>query len=190
MKRRWQGMAIGLVMLGVVAGTYTLVNSGWLTSFFASAESDYVREQPEHQRYWTELFGPNALVTYQLEYSCGHKLLVDERDISPELLMVSPTEMARTVHAMQAETRLDDAILLHGQLTAICPDCRTYFWIGEQDGCVTVWQGKDKATAVFLQRFEDMSVARLPAPVQQQLSIGIVVHSEDELAQVLEGLDR
>lgn len=183
MKRRW------LVMLGVAVGAYILITSGWLTSFFANAETDHIRE-PGYQRYWAELFGRDALVTYQLEYGCGHKLQVAEPDLSPEVLMVSPADMERTVHAMQVETRLDDAILLHGQVTSICPDCQTYFWIGEQDGCVTVWQGKDKTTAVFLQRYEDMSVARLPAAVQQQLSIGIVVHSEDELAQVLEGLDR
>ncbi len=183
MKRRW------LVILGLIAGAYILASSGWLPSFLANAGTDRIRE-PEYQRYWAELFGNDALVTYRLEYSCGHEVLVAERDLSPEVLMVSPADMARAVHAMQVETRLDDAILLHGQLTSICPECQTYFWIGEQDGCVTVWQGKEKATAVFLQRYEDMSVARLPAAVQQQLSIGILVHSEDELAQVLEGLDR
>ncbi len=183
MKRRW------LIILGIAVGAYILINSGWLTSFFVGAQTNQKRE-PDYQRYWTELFGQDALVTYQLEYSCGHKLQVAEPDLSPAILMVSPGAMESTVHAMQVETRLDDAILLHGQVASICPDCQTYFWIGEQDGCVTVWQGKDKPTAVFLQRYEDMSVARLPAAVQQQLSIGIVVHSEDELAQVLEGLDR
>lgn len=183
MKRRW------LVIFGVVVSAYLLVTSGWLPSFFANAETDNIRE-PEYQRYWAEEFGREALVTYQLEYSCGHNVLVAEPDLTPEVLMVSQVDMERAVHAMQVETRLDDAILLHGELTSICPECQTYFWIGEQDGCVAVWQGKEKATAVFLQRFEDMSVARLPAAVQKQLDLGIVVHSQDELAQVLEGLDR
>ena len=183
MKRRW------LVALGVVASAYLLFSSGWLPSFFANAETDHIHE-PEYTRYWAEEFGREALVTYQLEYSCGHNVLVAEPDLTPEVLMVSPSDMESTVQAMQLQTRLDDAILMQGEVATICPECQTYFWIGEQDGCVAVWQGKEKATAVFLQRFEDMSVARLPAAVQQQLSIGIVVHSEDELAQVLEGLDR
>ncbi len=181
--RRW------LVLLGVVACAYVLIVSGSLTSFFANAETDHIRE-PEYQRYWAELFGRDALVNYQLNYDCGHYLLVAEPDLTPELLMVSPRYMEQTVHAMQLEPRLDDVILMQGEVAASCPDCQNHFWIGEQDGCVAIWQGKDRATAVFLQRFEDMSVARLPMEVQQQLRQGIVVHSEDELAQVLEGLDR
>ncbi len=183
MKRRW------LVLVGIIAGVYILIASGWLTTFLANTATDHIRE-PEYQRYWAELFGRNALVNYQLEYDCGHSLVVAEPDLTPELLMVAPHNMEQTVRAMQIKPRLDDVILLQGTVAAACPDCQSYFWIGEQDGCVAVWQGKDRATAVFLQRFEDMSVARLPTAVQQQLREGIVVHSEDELAQVLEGLDR
>lgn len=181
--RRW------LVLLGVVICAYALIASGWLTSFFVNAETNSIRE-PEYTRYWAELFGPNALVTYRLQYACGHQLLVAEPDLTPELLKVAPHDMELAVHAMQLEPRLDDVILMQGEVKADCPDCQTHFWVGEQDGCVAVWRGKDRVTAVLLQRFEDMSVTRLPMEVQQQLREGILVHSEDELALVLEGLDR
>lgn len=189
MKLRWQSLAAWVAVLGVVAGAYMLVSTGWLASFLAPKDSEYAGA-PDQQHYWAELFGTDALITYRLEYDCGHDVLVAERDLSPEILAISAASMEQTVRAMQVETRLDDAILLHGKLPSICPDCRTHFWIGEQDGYIAVWQGKEKATAVFLQTYPEMLTARLPAAVQKQLSIGILVRSEEELAQVLEGLDR
>ncbi|NLY53509.1 MAG: hypothetical protein GX060_02610 [Firmicutes bacterium] len=188
MKRRWQGMALVVATLILVAGVYHLTSTGWFAPWLPTDRSGV--RLPSQQHYWSDLFGPDVLVTYRLEYDCGHDLFVAERDLNAELLSVSMPELERTVQAMHVEDRLDDTVLLRGRLAILCPECQSHFIIGEQAGCVAVWRGQSRETAVFLQLYPEMSVARLPESVQQQLRAGIVVSSEAELAYVLEGLDR
>ncbi len=129
----------------------------------------------------------NSAPTYHVTFSCGHDAFFTPEQLFEAGLDFMVYDFARSTSAVPGGTA--PQVVLQGEVPVLCQDCRTCYLIGEQDGYVAVFRGRDKASAVFLRRYSDMPISRLPEDVQQRLREGILVHSDEELARVLEGLD-
>lgn len=125
--------------------------------------------------------------TYHVTFSCGHDAFFKPEQLFEAGLDFMVYDFARSTSAVPGSTT--EQVVLSGQVPVLCQDCRTCYLVGEQDGYVAVFRGRDKDSAVFLRRYSDMPISRLPEDVQQRLREGILVHSDEELARVLEGLD-
>lgn len=165
-------------MLGAVIAVYFFYGSGDRVSGRLPSAGARLADSDQAE---------SAAPTYRVTFSCGHAA-----DFSPEQLFEAGLDFmvydfARSTVALPGSTA--QQVVLSGQVPVLCQDCRTCYLVGEQDGYVAVFRGRDKASAVFLRRYPDMPISRLPEDVQQRLRDGILVHSDEELARVLEGLD-
>ena len=190
MMRRWRGLACLCLLVAVATGAYYWGRDLEWSTLLPRQYGRYSPELMSYQHYWHDKLGEDVEPVYLIEYLCGHEVRLAGSQLQPELLAVSVTEMEQAVRAMQVEMRQENRVLLRGRLPVLCQECQTYYLVGEQDGYVAVFRGQTREHAVLLQRLTDMSVQRLPESVHEQLRVGIVVASEDELAYVLEGLDR
>lgn len=185
MSSRWKSACICLLLGALVAGYY-----GY-DAYYGAAEqlpSAGARSSGQPDQSWLNgVLGADAAPSYHVVFSCGHDGYFSPEELITAGLDFMVYDFERSVSTVQSSGR--EQTVLTGEVPVLCADCRTCYLIAEQDGCVAVYRGRSKESAVFLRRYADMPISALPEDVQQRLREGIVVHSDEELARVLEGLD-
>lgn len=188
MLRRFTAVWVCLLLVALGGGYYAYgeLKADWQAR--SGDGSTTLVDQP-YQQFWTERLGPDTQLTYHVVFSCGHDQLITPEQMATSELNNMVSNFDQVVRTMQVESQQGAQITLTGRLSLLCQDCRVCYLVTEQDGCVAVFRGRDKDSAVLVKCYTDMPIAGLPEDVQQSLRDGIVVYSEDELARILEGLD-
>ncbi len=143
-----------------------------------------------YQHIWKAQFGPEIEITYHLRHVCGHDAYLAESELAGNLAALSDEEIINILNRMQMESQQGNKVTLQGDTAELCRECSSHYIVGEQDGCVAVFRGRTRQGAQLEKLYNEMPVSRLPEQQQRELRIGIVVDTEEELARVLEGLDR
>lgn len=146
--------------------------------------------QGSYQHIWRAQFGPEIELTYHLKYECQHDIYLAESELAGNLATLSSDQITTLINRMQLENQQGDRVTLLGDVPMLCRECSSYYLVSEQDGYVAVFRGRTRQGALLDRLYDEMPVSRLPSQQQEQLRIGIIAESEDELARILEGLDR
>lgn len=188
MLRRFRAVWVCL-LLTLLAGGYYLWGELGQNGPLAEAQDPADAADQPYQQFWSQRLGPETVLTYHLQFGCGHDQLFTPEQLVAGGLDVLVDNFDQVVRTMQVEAEEGRTVTLSGHVPIDCPDCRRCYLITEQDGCVAVYRGRDKSSAVLIKRYTDMPIGALPADVQQRLRAGIIVDSEEELTRVLESLD-
>lgn len=165
-------------MLGAVAGVYFLYGAGDRVAGRLPSAGARVTDSG---------LAADDAPSYRVTFSCGHEAFFTPEQLFAAGLDFMVYDFARSTSAVPGSAA--PQVVLSGQVPVLCQDCRVCYLVGERGGYVAVFRGRERASAVFLRSYTDMPISRLPEDVQQRLREGILVHSDEELARVLEGLD-
>lgn len=141
-----------------------------------------VAEPPEPQPPITE----NAQ-SYTIRYKCNHEVTLTPSDgVLGLLSMLNLTEDS-IIWEAAIQGSASDYVQL-GTVAELCRECQTYMFVGVKDGYVAVYYGLPRPDAE-LRYVTDILVSRLPPYLQEDLSAGIIIRSEEQLLRFLEGID-
>jgi hypothetical protein len=188
MFRRFRAVWISLLLVLLAGGYYVYGVLAQPGEVAQAGDAAGVANQP-YLQFWMDRLGPDTSVSYHLQFSCGHEAVLTAAELAASGLDQLVDNFDQVVRTMQVESQVGQMVTLSASVPVACPDCRGGYLITELDGCVAVYRGTNKATAVLIQRYDDMLVAALPEDVQQRVREGIRVKTETELARALEGLD-
>lgn len=174
---------IGAKRGGLLLYALGLVLAGGLVMSQAGGPSE------ETMRDWQAHYGQEAALKYEVTYACGHLHDYTHEEVSQNVMGLEPEELRELINGLHADVMADGTVVLVGHVPDYCRECQTYCFVGEQGGLIAVFRGKPRQGAP-VQFVTDIQISRLPEQEQQRLRVGVLVASEAEAAQLIEGLDR
>ncbi|MGI6344244.1 MAG: BofC C-terminal domain-containing protein [Bacillota bacterium] len=177
-----------------VALVLALVLTGWYLRDYlpdlSIGPSRMANSRRSYQQHWQNCLSPDLNLIFHWTFDCGHEAHLSQGAVQASQLGIDERELNQAIATMQIELQQGNDVTLSGRLPTLCPECQAVWLVTELDGCVAVYQGQERLAEHLQQRYAEMPVSRLPEAEQQRLQEGIIVSSEEELARVLEGLDR
>lgn len=131
---------------------------------------------------------PGARLTMLTHYLvCGH----DEIEVHPcmPVAMVGLDEegLRRAYPQWDVETITQDEVLLKKEVNSLCTDGRQHRFVTAQDGYITVFYGSQPPPAI-VSRKTDIDITSLMPQDREAIEKGIVLTSDQEVLDLLEGL--
>jgi hypothetical protein len=129
----------------------------------------------------------NTRIKYKTIYKkCGH---IEERESKPsvDLLGLDYEKAVNRFLDWNIETFTKEEVVLIAEVNGFDKDCLENSYLGIKDGAVAVFYGKPGEGKV-VKKQTNILVANLPQSEIADLEKGIIINSEEELYEILEGL--
>ena len=130
---------------------------------------------------------PNTFIEIRIHYKeCGH-LVSNAALASEEYVNLTKDELIEHLYANSPDLRLisfsNVKVVLWGERNHLCKD---HFVIGEEDGKIAIFKIGDNGERILDKVFVEYPINVLLDLDQKKLKEGIIVDSQDQLADVLE----
>lgn len=134
-------------------------------------------------------YSESAVMTYLIRYRCGHETPLAPQDGLAGVLRILGLEENSVEWEADTISSAATGLMQMGYVDDLCRECQTYLFVGVKDGYVAVYYGIPRNGAV-LKFVTDIPLSRLPPDLQQDLTHGILIRTEEELYRFLEGIDQ
>jgi len=130
---------------------------------------------------------PQTKVYYQVKYQdCGHVETLEQKP-TQDLIGLSEAAVKDVFEGWSVDNFNKEKVTLTLPVEGACSQCADKLYLGIKDGYVAIYQGvPGKGTTV--KKKTAIDVADLPETERTKLQQGIVVESEQEALEILEGL--
>lgn len=134
-----------------------------------------------------QIIGAHTLLKYKTVYKkCGH---IEENvyKASIDMIGLDYEDVNNRFAGWVIEKFNPEEIILVSEVEGLDKQCLENSYIGVKDGFVTVFYGKPRE-GIVVKRQTSINVSKLPSSEVDDLNQGIIITSEQEMFEILEGL--